>query len=95
MFCGCVFNQFCTAPILDEIWVHHYEPAAKAQSMAWKRPTSPVSKKFKSRPSAGKIMLTFWGVGEYVRCDFGAFHSKGSRSRPQQFPYVWPTEEKF
>jgi len=31
--------------------------------MAWKRPTSPVAKKFKSQPSAGKIMLTiFWNM---------------------------------
>jgi hypothetical protein len=42
----------------DETWVHHYKPESKAQSMAWKRPTSPVAKKFKSQPSAGKIMLT-------------------------------------
>jgi hypothetical protein len=29
--------------------------------MAWKSPTSPVAKKFRSQPSAGKIMLTlFW-----------------------------------
>jgi hypothetical protein len=29
--------------------------------MAWKRPTSPVAKKFKSQPSARKIRLTlFW-----------------------------------
>jgi hypothetical protein len=49
----------------DETWLHHYEPESKAQSMAWKRPTSPVAKKFKSQPSAGKIMLTlFWDSGE-------------------------------
>jgi hypothetical protein len=41
-----------------ETWLHHYEPESKAQSMAWKRPTSPVAKKFKSQPSAGKIVLT-------------------------------------
>jgi hypothetical protein len=34
--------------------------------MAWKRPTSPVAKKFKSQPSAGKIMLTFFGYMEGV-----------------------------
>jgi hypothetical protein len=42
----------------DENWMHHYEPDSKAQSMAWKRPTSPVVKKFKSEPLSGKIMLT-------------------------------------
>jgi hypothetical protein len=51
---------------------------SKAQSVAWKRPISSLAKKFKSQPSAGKIMLTlFWGYG---RRDFGSFQSKGSRS---------------
>jgi hypothetical protein len=44
----------------DETWVDHYEPESKAQSLAWKRPTSPVAKKFKSQPSAGKIMFTLF-----------------------------------
>jgi hypothetical protein len=31
--------------------------------MAWKRPTSPVAKKFESQPSAGEVMLTvFWDM---------------------------------
>jgi hypothetical protein len=46
----------------DETWVNHYEPQSKAQRMVWKRPTSPVAKKFKSQPSAGKIMLTLFGI---------------------------------
>jgi hypothetical protein len=41
-------------------WKHHYERESKAQIMAWKRPTSPVAKKFKSQASAGKIMLTLF-----------------------------------
>jgi hypothetical protein len=45
---------------LDETWVHNYEPESKAQNMAWKRPTSPVAKKFKSQTSAGKITLTIF-----------------------------------
>ena len=45
----------------DEIWVHHYEPETKRQSMQWKHTSSPSSKKFKSQPSAGKLMLmVFW-----------------------------------
>jgi hypothetical protein len=44
----------------DETWLHHYEPESKTQSMAWKRLTSPVAKKFKIQPSAGKIMLTLF-----------------------------------
>jgi hypothetical protein len=42
----------------DETWVHHYELESKAQSVAWKRPASPVAKSFKSQSSARKIMLT-------------------------------------
>jgi hypothetical protein len=80
-FFGCVFNQVCTAPNLDRIvtadetWVHRYEAESKAQSMAWKRPTSPVAKKFKSQPSVSKIILTIF-LG-YRICDFGSFHSVG------------------
>jgi hypothetical protein len=74
----------------NETWVYHYEPEGKAQSTNWKRQTLPVTKKFKSQPSAGKIMRTlFLGYG---RCDFGSFHSEGSISRPQLFPYVWVNE---
>lgn len=45
----------------DETWVHHFSPESKRQSMEWKHPGSPVKKKFKRQPSAGKVMLTiFW-----------------------------------
>ena len=45
----------------DETWVHHYEPECKRQSMEWKHSQSPTRKKFRSQPSAGKLMLTvFW-----------------------------------
>ena len=45
----------------DETWIHHYEPKIKRQSMQWKHPSSLVAKKFKTQPSAGKLMLTiFW-----------------------------------
>jgi hypothetical protein len=54
------YSEIVTA---DETWVHHYELESKAQSMAWKRPISPVAKKFKSQPSAGKIVLAlFWNM---------------------------------
>ena len=46
---------------MDETWLHHYDPETKRQSMAWKRPSSPTPKKFKTQPSAGKIMgSVFW-----------------------------------
>jgi hypothetical protein len=55
----------------DETWVHHYEPESKAQSVAWEGPTSPVAKKFKSRPSADKIMLTlFWDMESEILVHF-------------------------
>ncbi|XP_045132250.1 histone-lysine N-methyltransferase SETMAR-like [Portunus trituberculatus] len=45
----------------DETWVHHYEPESKRQSMEWKHPGSPATKKFKTQASARKVMLTlFW-----------------------------------
>jgi len=45
----------------DETWILHYEPESKQQSMQLKHPSSPVAKKFKMQPSAGKLMLTvFW-----------------------------------
>jgi hypothetical protein len=45
----------------DETWVHHYQPETKWKSMQWKRLSSPVAKKFRTKPSAGKLMLTiFW-----------------------------------
>jgi hypothetical protein len=55
----------------DEIWVHRYQPESKAQSVAWKCLTSPVAKKFKSQPSAGKIMLTlFWDMKGVILVHF-------------------------
>jgi hypothetical protein len=81
----------------DETWVHHYEPESKAQSVAWKRPISPVDKKFKSQLSAGKIMLTlFWDMegeilvhftpkGETVKSDIHAFRPMKEALRGRRF----------
>jgi hypothetical protein len=39
--------------------------------VAWKSPTSPVAKKFRSQPSAGKIMLTlFWDMEGVILVHF-------------------------
>jgi hypothetical protein len=73
----------------DETWVHHYEPESKAQSMTWKRPISPVAKKFKIQPLAGKIMLTHsWDMD-------GAFwvHFTPKGETVNRFPYVWLRKE--
>jgi hypothetical protein len=70
--------------------MHHYEPDSKAQSMAWKRPTSPVAKKFKSQLSAGKIMLTlFWDMEGAILLHFTP---KGPDLALQRFPYVLPNK---
>jgi hypothetical protein len=49
----------------DESWVDHYQPGSKSASMQWKHPSSVSSStkkfKFRSTPSAGKVLLTvFW-----------------------------------
>jgi hypothetical protein len=45
----------------DETLVHHYEPASKCQSMAWKHTSSSMTKKFTSVSSARKVILIlFW-----------------------------------
>jgi len=42
----------------DETWVHHYEPESKRASMEFRRKGSSPPLKFKTFPSAGKLMLT-------------------------------------
>jgi hypothetical protein len=49
----------------------HYLPQIKAQSKAWNCQTSPVAKKIRSQPSAGKIMLSvFWYMESAVLAPF-------------------------
>ena len=43
---------------VDETSVHYYEPENKAQSRQSVGPGSPRPKKFKTQPSAGKVMAT-------------------------------------
>jgi hypothetical protein len=73
----------------DKIWVNYYEPKSKAQIMVFKRPTSPMAKKFKSQPSAGKIWLT---ILEYGRCDFWFISLQRVKPFTVRFSYVWPNE---
>ena len=55
----------------DETWVHHYTPESKKDSMIWKRPSSPPAKKFKTQPSAKKLMATvFWDAKGVLLVDF-------------------------
>ena len=40
--------------------MHHFDPETKQQSMQWKYADSPIVKKFKACPSAGKVMVTIF-----------------------------------
>ena len=42
----------------DETWFHHWDPDTKKESMQWKCPGSPPPKKFRTQPSASKVMAT-------------------------------------
>ena len=56
---------------VDETWVHYYEPENKAQSRQWVGPGSPRPKKFKTQPSAGKVMATvFWDAKGVIMLNF-------------------------
>ena len=56
---------------VDETWFHYFEPENKAQSRQWVGPGSPRPKKFKTQPSAGKVMATvFWDANGAIMLDF-------------------------
>ena len=56
---------------VTETWVHYYEPENKAQSCQSVRLGSPRPKKFKTQPSAGKVMATvFWDAQGVTLLDF-------------------------
>jgi hypothetical protein len=45
----------------NETWVHYHQPKTKRASKEWRHTSSPKLKKFCTKPSAGKAMLTlFW-----------------------------------
>ncbi|GFO24982.1 histone-lysine N-methyltransferase SETMAR [Plakobranchus ocellatus] len=54
----------------DETWVHLNTPETKRDSMTWKHPSSPVTKKFKVQRSAAKVMATvFWDAKGMILLD--------------------------
>ena len=54
----------------DETWSHHYEPEMKRQTVEWHHPQSPRKKKFKTTPSAGRVMITvFWDIDGMILVD--------------------------
>ena len=55
---------------VDETWAHYYEAENKARRQ-WVRPGSPRPKKFKTQPSAGKVMATvFWDPKDVIMLDY-------------------------
>ena len=42
----------------DETWVHYNQPETKKASKEWRHTSTPKPKKFRTQPSAGKVMLT-------------------------------------
>ena len=56
---------------VDETWVYYYEPENKAQSLQWVGPGFPRPKKFKTQPSAGKLMAALiWDAKSVIVLDF-------------------------
>ena len=56
---------------VDETCVHYYEPENKAQSRHRVGPGSLRPKKFKTQPSAGKVMATvFWEAKGVIMLDY-------------------------
>jgi len=60
----------------DETWVHYLQSEIKKAGKEWRHTSSPKPKKFRTQPSARKVMLTlFWD--ERTRGNFGALHAQG------------------
>ena len=55
----------------DETWLHHWDQDTKKESMQWKCPGSPPPKKFRTQPSASKVMATvFWDSKGIILIDY-------------------------
>ena len=67
-------DGFCSRIVTgDETWLHHWDPESKQESMQWKHVDSPPPRKFRSQPSAGKIMATiFWDSSGVLLIDYMA-----------------------
>jgi len=50
----------------DESWIHHFDTEEKRLSMEYRHTSSPRLKKFKTMPSAGKILLTVFSDSQRV-----------------------------
>jgi len=56
---------------VDEIWVHHYDPENRRQSVECRHKRSLGPKKFKTKAFPGKVILTvFWNSEGVAVTDF-------------------------
>ncbi|GFR85696.1 transposase [Elysia marginata] len=63
-------NLFDNLITSDETWVHLNNPEIKRDSITWKHPSSPVTKKFKVQRSAAKVMaIVFWDAKGEILLD--------------------------
>ena len=63
----------------DESWIHHFDREEKLPSMEYRHTSSPRPKKFKTMPSAGKIVLNVFYLhdrifGSWEDCQFSSVH---------------------
>ena len=78
---------------VDETSVHYYKPENKAQSSQWVGPESPRPKKFKTQPSAGKVMVTvFWDAKCVIM--LGLFTQEKYNNRTVLCKLVRPAENR-
>jgi hypothetical protein len=49
-----------------EMWIQHYAPESKHQSMEWRHQTSPVKRRFKTQPSLGNVTTLFCKAQEPI-----------------------------
>ncbi|PNF29630.1 hypothetical protein B7P43_G16518 [Cryptotermes secundus] len=50
------------------MWVHHYEPESKSQSMGWKQLGSQMKMNFKTQSFIGNVILTVFGTLKGLYC---------------------------
>ena len=56
-------NDFLSQLVtMDEIWLYHYDPETKQQSMEWRHSGSPRPKKIRVQKSAGKLLASIFGI---------------------------------
>ena len=65
-------NKFLARVVVgNESWCHHFEPESKQQSLQWRHPGSPQSRKSKAIPtSAVKFLLIFFDQDGSLLIDF-------------------------